>query len=234
MTYEQILALLREKFSGVRKDGLVAMARVLSIQATTEDDAKSIIDKLTDAQVNAFVKDFRADVDKEISASNKTFEDNLKKKFDFVTKTEPGGGGEPKPNEDVKPQDMADVIKQAVAEAVAPFREKIATFETKNIADTRLAQLNAKLADCKDETFKTQTLKDFARMSFADDDAFAEYLTDKAEDIAKANQNVANESMRGASAPMFANKTDDGVSKAVANYVASQNPDENKFSGRSV
>lgn len=233
MTYEQILALLKAKFTGVRNDGLVAMARVIALQATTEEDAKPIVDNLTDAQVNAFVKDFRADVDKEVSASTKTFEDNLKKKFDFVAKTEPGGDGNPKPD-DNNPTNMAEIIKQAVAAAVAPFQEKIASFETKNIAETRLSQLNAKLAECKNETFKTQTLKDFARMTFADDAAFAEYLNDKTADIATANQNFANDSMRGTGAPMFANKTDDGVSKAVADFVASQNPEANKFAGRDV
>lgn len=235
MNFETILALLMAKFTGVRKDGLTAMARVIALQAATEDEAKTIVDKLTDAQVGEFVKGFRADVDKEVSNSTKTYEETLRKKFDFVEKkTEPGGNPDPKPNPNAQGAEMADIIKQAVAAAVAPFSERLATFESGRIAETRLQQLNAKLAECKDETFKNQTLKDFARMSFADDAAFAEYLNDKATDIAAANQNVANNAMRSTGAPMFSQKTDDGVSKAVADFVASQKPEANQFAGREV
>lgn len=76
---ERILALLIAKFSGVRKDGLTALARSLALQCATEDEAKALVDKLTDAQVGEFVKEYRADVDKEVSDSNKTFETNLKR-----------------------------------------------------------------------------------------------------------------------------------------------------------
>lgn len=233
MNYETILALLTAKYTGVRKDGLQALARVMAIQCVSEDEAKTAIEKLTDAQVNDFVKGYRADVDKEVSTSIKTNEDSLRKKFDFVEKKiEPGNP--PVPPTNPQPGDMAELIKQAVAAAIAPINERIAGFDAKNIADTRLSQLNAKLAECKDETFKAQTLKDFARMSFADDAAFAEYLNEKATDIATANQNAANNAMRGTGAPMFAQKTDDGVSKAVADFVASQKPENNPFSGREL
>lgn len=91
---ETILALLIAKFSGVRKDVLNHMARAFALQVATEDEAKTLVEKITDAQVNEFVKEVRADVDKEVSESNKTFEANLKKKFNFVAKqTEPGGKG---------------------------------------------------------------------------------------------------------------------------------------------
>ena len=95
---ETILALLIAKFSGVRKDGLAALARSLALQCTTEDEAKALVDKITDAQVNEFVRDYRADVDKEVSESNKTFETNLKKKYDFVDKGKKVEPGDPKPD----------------------------------------------------------------------------------------------------------------------------------------
>ncbi len=90
---EVILALLIAKFSGVRKDVLNHLARTFALQATNENEAKALVDKITDAQVNEFVKEFRTDVDKEVSESNKTFEANLKKKYEFVEKgkkVEPG------------------------------------------------------------------------------------------------------------------------------------------------
>ena len=54
-----ILALLVAKFQGVRKDGLSVMAGILALQAATEEEAKTLVDKLTDAQVNEFIKDYR-------------------------------------------------------------------------------------------------------------------------------------------------------------------------------
>ena len=227
---ETILALLIAKFSGVRKDGLVALARSLALQCATEDDAKTLVDKITDAQVNEFVKDYRADVDKEVSNSNKAFETNLKKKFDFVEKkVEPGNNQTPDPN------NISEIVKAAVAEAVKPFQEKLSGYEKNDLAKSRLQTLNEKLADCKDETFKAQTLKDFARMNFNTDDDFNEYLNEKVTDIATANQNVANAALSNSGGtPLFSQKEDSGVSKGVAEFVASQKPDNNSFSGKEL
>lgn len=225
-----ILALLVAKFQGVRKDALGVLAGVLALQATNEDEAKALVEKVTDAQVTEFAKDYRADVDKEVSESNKTFETNLRKKYDFKEKqNEPGIPPTENPN------NIAAIVKEAVAAAVKPFEEKLSGYETKKIAETRLAALNEKLTGCKDETFKAQTLKDFARMSFATDDDFTQYLNDKAADIETANQNVANVALGGASGkPMFAQKNEDGISKGVADYVASLKPENNELSGKEV
>lgn len=225
-----ILALLVAKFQGVRKDALGVLASVLALQATNEDEAKALVEKVTDAQVTEFAKDYRADVDKEVSESNKTFETNLRKKYDFKEKqNEPGIPPTENPN------DIAAIVKEAVAAAVKPFEEKLSGYESKSIAETRLAALNEKLKGCRDETFKAQTLKDFARMSFATDDDFTQYLNDKAADIETANQNVANAALGGASGkPMFAHKNEDGISKGVADYVASLKPENNELSGKEV
>ncbi len=229
---ETILALLIAKFSGVRKDGLVALARSLALQCTTEDEAKTLVDKFTDAQVNEFVKDYRADVDKEVSESNKTFETNLKKKFDLVQKTEPGGK---KNQKDTDTDDIAAIVKAAVDAAVAPLNEKLNGFEEKTIAETRLQALNEKLNGCKDENFKAQTLKDFARMNFKDDADFNEYLTGKEADIATANQNKADADLSNSGgSPLFAQKEESGISKGVAEYVESLKPENTTFKGKEI
>lgn len=227
---ETILALLIAKFSGVRKDGLTALARSLALQCATEDDAKSLVDKITDAQVNEYVKDYRADVDKEVSNSNKTLESNLKKKFEFVEKkAEPGGNPTPDTN------NISEIVKAAVAEAVKPFQERLSSYEQGDLAKSRLQSLNEKLASCRDETFKAQTLKDFARMKFDTDDEFNEYLTDKVADIATANQNVANAALSNSGGtPLFSQKEESGISKGVADFVASQKPENNTFAGKEL
>lgn len=229
-----ILALLVAKFQGVRKDALGVLAGVLALQATNEDEAKALVEKVTDAQVTEFAKDYRADVDKEVSDSNRTFEANLKKKFNFVAKqTEPGGKGGKEDEPD--PNDISAVIKAAVAEAVKPFQEKLSGYEADNIAKSRLQALNEKLKGCKDENFKAQTLKDFARMNFKDDEDFNEYLTGKATDIETANQGVADAELnKGAGSPLFSQKEESGISKGVADYVESQKPENTQFKGKEI
>ncbi len=229
---EKILALLIAKFSGVRKDVLNHMARAFALQVATEDEAKNLVEKITDAQVNEFVKEVRADVDKEVSESNKTFEANLKKKFDFVAKTEPGGGSGKKT---IDPTDISEIVKTAVAEAVKPFQEKLSAYDADNIAKSRLQALNEKLNGCKDENFKAQTLKDFQRMNFKDDADFNEYLTAKAADIETANQNVADNKLDNAGgSPLFSQKEESGISKGVAEYVESQKPGNDNFTGKDI
>lgn len=226
-----ILALLIAKFSGVRKDGLAVLAGVLALQATTEDEAKGIVEKLTDAQVNDFVKDYRSDVDKEVNESNKTFESNLRKKYDFKEKeTEPGGD----PSEKTDPNDIAAMVKSAIADAVKPLQDELNGYRANALSDSRLKQLNEILGGCKDEAFKAKALKDFGRMTFNDDDAFNEFLNDTKTDVESANQRVADSNLSSESRPFFANKGDDGVSKGVAEFVESQKPGSDTFTGKEV
>lgn len=204
MTYQEILALLTVKFQGVRKDGLEQMARMIALQCSNEEEAKTLVEKITDAQVNDFVKEYRKVVDKEVSDSNKTFETNLKKKYDLVEKkpdSDPNAGGDPKPAP--KPtDDIATIVADAVAIAVKPLQERLDKYEKGDVEKSRLQTLTEKLSACKDEMFKAQTLKDFKRMQFDSDDAFTEYLTEKETDIATANQNVANSNLRGNGKPL--------------------------------
>lgn len=233
MNFQQILALLIAKFSGVQKDGLEQMARTIALQCTNEEEAKSLVEKITDAQVNDFVKEYHKVVDKEVSEARKTLETNLKKKFHFVEKKtdpEPGGGGA-----DPKPDDIATIVANAVAGAVKPLQDRLEKYEQGEVGKSRLQALQDKLSACKDETFKAQTLKDFGRMRFDDDNAFNEYLTEKEADIKTANQSVADAKLsQSAVAPMLAQKSENGVSKAVSDFIASQKPDANALSGKEV
>ena len=226
MNYQQILALLVAKFTGVRKDGLEQMARTIALQCANEEEAKNLVGKITDAQVNDFVKEYRKMVDKEVSDSNKTFEANLKKKFDLVAKKD-----EPEPKEG----DIAAIVAKAVAGDMQPLQERLDKYEKGEIGKSRLQALQDKLSACKDETFKAQTLKDFGRMSFDSEEAFNEYLAEKETDIKTANQSLANDTLSGAAgAPQFSQKDESGISQAAAAYIASQKPDANSFSGKEV
>lgn len=198
---EKILALLNGRFLGARKDGLKQLASILALQVTTEEEAKALVEKLTKEQVEEAIKDFRADVDREVSESNKTFEENLKKKYNFVEK----GKEDPKKKEEGG-DDIASIVASAVAEAVKPLKEQLEKVEKEGVAKTRLQQLEQELSSCKDETFKAQTLKDFARMNFISDEEFKEYLTEKKTDIASANQSISDRRMSTHGRPPVPNK----------------------------
>ncbi|MDR1632309.1 MAG: hypothetical protein LBR97_05465 [Dysgonamonadaceae bacterium] len=142
---EKILALLQAQFAGVRKDGLNHIANVLSFQVNTEDEAKTLVGKLTAEQVNSFIADWRKEADAEITKANKTYEDGLKKKYDFTEKkTEPANPTPPEPDK-AGTFDTAAIqrlIADSIATATKPLLEQINTFKTGETAKTRLQALN--------------------------------------------------------------------------------------------
>jgi hypothetical protein len=204
---EKILALLIAQFSGVRKDGLNQLASALSLQVNTEEEANTVVGKLTADQVNKFVTDWRKEADAEVSKANKTYEDGLKKKYDFVEKKQPEVTTPPVTTEagNIDAAAIQKLITDSIAAATKPLLEKVAAFESGNVAKTRLAALNDKLKDCTNEVFKTKTLKDFARMQFDTDEAFNEYLTDTENDVKTANQSVADSGLGAHGRPFIPN-----------------------------
>jgi hypothetical protein len=232
MNYQQILALLQAKFAGVRKDGLAQLARMIALQVTSQEEAQALIDKLDVEKVTETVKDYRKDVDKEVSEANKTYEGNLKKKFKFVELDDPTPADDP--TKKTNPDDLQAAIKAAVAEVVKPLNDEIAALRGSKISESRLQTLTEKLGSCKDETFKAKVLKDFNRMSFTDDNAFNEYLTETETDIAAFNQDLANKGLGEQGKPMFGQKNNDGVSSGVASFIQSQTEKENSLGGKEV
>ena len=100
MTIAEIQALLEQKFKGERKDGLKLLARHIVMTAGEDDEkAKEAVEALTEDGVKQFIKDWRTDADAEITKSNKTAEENLRKKYDFVEKGQPTPPTPPAPPE---------------------------------------------------------------------------------------------------------------------------------------
>lgn len=202
---EKILALLTAKFSGVRKDGLARMATLLSLQAGDETEAGELVEKLTAEKVNEFVTDYRRDVDKEVSDANKTFGENLKKKYEFVEKKNP----DPNPNPNPTPDDTPAWAKALIDQNKA-LTDRLAAIETGKTVETRLQQLQGKFKDkTLPESFTAQKLKDFKRMNFESEEAFAEYLNEVDTDITTFNQELANIGLGGNPKPFISNGATD-------------------------
>lgn len=228
--FEKIFELLTAKFTGIRKDAIEILARNLALQCDNDDDINAAIGKLTDEKVNDFVKGYRSQVDKEVSASISANEKNLRKKYDFIEKK--NDVNEPKKNEGNDGNDISAIINAAIAKAIEPFQNEISNLKQENANKSRLQQVNEKLNACKNDVYKNQMLKAYQKMAFADDDKFNEYLTELDSDIAEANQSFANDSLRGVK-PLKSEVNNDGVSKAVSDFISSQST-EGAFAGKKI
>ena len=226
--FEKIFELLTSKFTGIRKDAIEMLARNLALQCDNDDEVTAAIGKLTDEKVNEIVKGYRSQVDKEVSASISANEKNLRKKYDFIEKKI----DEPKKIEGNDSNDISAIINAAIAKAIEPFQTDISNLKQENANKSRLQQVNEKLNACKNDVYKNQMLKAYQKMAFADDEKFNEYLTELDSDIAEANQSFANDSLRGVK-PLKSEVNNDGVSKAVSDFISSQSTDS-AFAGKKI
>jgi hypothetical protein len=97
------------------------------------------------------------------------------------------------------------MINESMEKIVKPLQETIASLKGEKTQESRLHALNDKLKDCSDANFKAKALKDFARMNFDTDEAFAEYLTDTEADVKTANQNAADSGLGAQGRPITSN-----------------------------
>jgi len=188
---QKLLELLNAKFlgKGTRKDTLERLASAYTVQVTTEEEASALVEKITQEQVTNFEKEYRSDVDSEISKATKTaLEKAGRDKEEEEPKPE---GGEENPD----PKDIATIIANAVAKATNPLMEEITAIKSGKTSETRLSQINDILKDAKDETLKNTISKNFGRMSFENDETFAEYLTEIQADVTTSNQTITNQGL---------------------------------------
>ena len=188
---EKILALLQSKFAGVRKDGLNQLATIMALTVTTEEEATQTVEKLTDETVGQFVTDWRKETDAEISKANKTHEENLKKKFNFVEKGTPTPPTPPNPP--TPPTELnADAIAAIVQKAIEPFASELNSIKTSKVIETR-KQLLAKELEGLEEGFRDPFIKAFDRMTFKDDEDFNSHLETVKTDVAKLTKEKFDE-----------------------------------------
>ena len=219
-----LIELLKQQFAGVqgiRPDTLAQLAAMIALVATTDEEKKSFVGKLTKEQVEAFQKDYRKSVDQEVTNSTKTFENNLRSKYDLVEKGKSGGGQH-------QDDDPKKELKEMLQEMLKPMQEQINGLANKNQTDARQAKLNEVLNDCNDEILKSSTLRTFQMMNFADDAAFDTYINSLKEDVGKANQVIAERGLPNTPPTVNTVVDDKDVSPAMKAYVAEMNGGEKK------
>lgn len=203
MTTKEITEkLLIEKFAGARKDALGQLASVIALQSDSEEEVQAAVEKLTEEKVNAFTKEYRSGVDREVTAARKKIMDGLTPKSARSETEAPKAEGDT--NKAADNADIAALIAKAIADATQPLREQVESLSRANVGKNRLERLNEALKDCKDDTLRTSTLRNYNRMAFEGDDAFDTFLEETKSDVQQANQNLADASLSNFKSPFKA------------------------------
>lgn len=222
---DKILALLETQFPGVRKDGLKHLATSLALTVSTDEEATTVVGKLTADNVNKFITDWRKEADAEIDKANKTREANLRAKYDFVEKTEtpPTPPHEtpptPTPGGTFKMEDIQKMIVDSVKAATSGIQSELAAFKGSAVSATRREQVLKVFNDQTPAPFKEAILEGFDARTFENDEAFQQYLTKTKESVSQLTQELADKGLGSHERPILGKPNKDGVSSGVEDYL---------------
>lgn len=232
---EKILALLVAKFQGTRKDGLQQLAAAISLQVADETEANAVVDKLTADKVSTFVTDWRRKADAEIKKANETYEESLRRKYDFKDKNvEP-----PKPETDPKGEEglTLEAIGKLIDTKMQGMQASITALNADKVATSRRELFVAKLDQAKVEGRQRDMMMrnfDRANKTFANDEEFNGYLTELQGDLDALQQERADAGLTGNDKPIFGAVNKDGVSSGVADYIAARQESNKPLTGKEV
>ena len=195
--------------------------------------------KLAADKVSQFVKDYRRTADAEIAKANKTYEDGLRRKYDFKEKEAQPTVQTPATHPEQQPGGAltAEQIRQIIREETKDVRDGLSNLNGDKLLASRREQLVAKLDAAKVEgRQRDMVLRNFDRAAstFANDDDFNGYLTEVQSDIDAIAQENADKGLHGHEKPLFGAVNDKGVSAAVADYIASKSENKSSLSGKEV
>ncbi len=232
---QEILALLKAQFSGVREDGLQQLAAALSLQVETKEQATELVGKLTADKVDNFVKDWRKKADAEIAKANQTYENGLKEKYNFVEKTTPTPPAPPTPPTPPAPGGITlEQIKELIHSEMSGVQQSITDINAAKVAATREARFVKALDDAGISGKTRDLLLDgFKVRAFKDDTEFESYMTTQGTELAALAQEQADKGLLSGGKPIFGAVTDKGISQGVADYIASKQAD-NPLQGKQI
>lgn len=223
MEISKITELLTAKFSGVRKDGIEQLATSIQL-LVANDNIETYIENLSEESVNGFVTNWRKTTDSEISKANRTLEQNLKNKFDFVEKSK-----QPKQSEPNQPENLGNDIDKLIASKLdgitKPLLEKIAQLENHNLAESRMKVINGLFDSKTPAEFKKTIISEFNSKKFESDDDFNSYVNDKKESIKTFKQDLINCGLVTNPVPTFGSTDSNGVSEAVKAMIKNKQSD---------
>lgn len=192
---ENLISLLGQKFPQARKDGLKHLAHLLALQVTQETEIQALVEKISEEKVTEFIKEWRKEVDGEVTKSTKSFEENLRAKYDLNPK---------QPNQlnpKTESNDVATLIAQAVKSAVEPLQTELASLKISKEIQTRKQTLETALKDIP-QGLKQFALNQFERMKFDTDEDFTAFVTQTQNELKKAQQEAVSSAVGGFPRPV--------------------------------
>lgn len=122
------------------------------------------------------------------------------------TKTEPTTKKNPENEEEDDVKSLLKGLAKKIDDFETKTNERFEKINTANIAETRLDRIKSALKDSGD--FGEKTLRDFKRMSFADDDDFNSYLKEISDDAQAYITKTSQEGLRNTPPKSNPNKKD--------------------------
>lgn len=177
---ELILKALETKFPGVDAKILNRVATKLAKTVTKQEDVAAAVEGVTFQQVLESYGDSRATEAQQTAVTNYEKKHGLKdgKKVEETNQTEP-----PKPNAETKPvEEKMPEWAKALIESNKTLSEKLSAIEGEKVATSRKSSLGAILKNAP-EKIRQRYEKDFARMTFKDDEDFTNWIGEITPDV---------------------------------------------------
>lgn len=219
---KKIFELLEAKFQGARKDGLQQLANSLALACATEEEATTLVGKLTAEQVEDYIKEWRRGADAENSAAAQTRERSIREKYDLTEKGQQQQQQQQNQQQvqgNISMPDIQKAIEEAVAKATQGLQTRVAEMQATEISKTRRERIEALFGKDTPEAYKKTVLAGFDGRTFKDDADFDAFAETTKTNHAAFMQDLADRSLRE-NTPIMGKPNKDGVSAAVESYIS--------------
>lgn len=184
---KEALDALKAKYPGVSEAILSRIADKIAKTAKTQEEVTAAVEEVTFQQVLESYGDSRATEAQQTAVTNYEKKHGLKdgKKVETGGEQKPGetgGEGEGNKGGAAGGSDLAAQIAAAIAAEMKPLKDELAAIKGEKTANSRKAALN-KVLEGAPEKIRQRYEKDFARMTFNDDEDFNAWIGEITPDV---------------------------------------------------
>lgn len=184
---KEALDALKAKYPGVSEAILSRIADKIAKTAKTQEEVTAAVEGVTFQQVLESYGDSRATEAQQTAVTNYEKKHGLKdgKKVETGGEQKPGetgGAGEGDKGGSAGSSDLAAQIAAAIAAEMKPLKDELAAMKGEKTANSRKAALN-KVLEGAPEKIRQRYEKDFARMTFNDDEDFNAWIGEITPDV---------------------------------------------------
>lgn len=185
---KELIEALKTKFEGVQDSilGRIADRLIASGKVKSAEDVATAVEGVTFQQILESYGDSRADEAQKTAVKNYETKHNIKDgkpvEKPAEQKQEEKGGKQEQTGGNPNPDEKIPAWAQALIDSNKSMAQELANMKQEKTANSRQAQL-AEILKGTSETVRNRYEKDFARMTFKDDEDFAGWLTEITPDI---------------------------------------------------